>query len=134
MYAAIDSMSSIASATRLGREPFAEASLGLLVGDGALGLGALYPAFDLLKDVQVILNVLEAGMFRQPLDHRRGFSLRIAHSVSQCNQLRQCYHWREMQKSNESVENPCWRKRSIAVRSEERRVGKECRSRWAPYH
>src|SRR5215469_10208678 len=25
-------------------------------------------------------------------------------------------------------------KRSIAVRSEERRVGKECRSRWSPYH
>ena len=23
---------------------------------------------------------------------------------------------------------------SIAVRSEERRVGKECRSRWSPYH
>src|SRR3712207_8072306 len=25
-------------------------------------------------------------------------------------------------------------KRAIAERSEERRVGKECRSRWAPYH
>ena len=23
---------------------------------------------------------------------------------------------------------------SISVRSEERRVGKECRSRWSPYH
>ena len=23
---------------------------------------------------------------------------------------------------------------SIGVRSEERRVGKECRSRWSPYH
>ena len=23
---------------------------------------------------------------------------------------------------------------SVAVRSEERRVGKECRSRWSPYH
>ena len=23
---------------------------------------------------------------------------------------------------------------SIAIRSEERRVGKECRSRWSPYH
>ena len=23
---------------------------------------------------------------------------------------------------------------SIALRSEERRVGKECRSRWSPYH
>ena len=25
-------------------------------------------------------------------------------------------------------------KRSMANRSEERRVGKECRSRWSPYH
>ena len=24
--------------------------------------------------------------------------------------------------------------KSIAARSEERRVGKECRSRWSPYH
>ena len=26
------------------------------------------------------------------------------------------------------------RERAIEVRSEERRVGKECRSRWSPYH
>src|SRR5206468_6840939 len=30
----------------------------------------------------------------------------------------------------------CWRRRaaSASARSEERRVGKECRSRWSPYH
>ena len=27
-----------------------------------------------------------------------------------------------------------WRRRPLLVRSEERRVGKECRSRWSPYH
>src|SRR2546425_6729156 len=27
-----------------------------------------------------------------------------------------------------------FRKRSLVDRSEERRVGKECRSRWSPYH
>ena len=29
-----------------------------------------------------------------------------------------------------------WKKRfgALGVRSEERRVGKECRSRWSPYH
>src|SRR2546426_12046743 len=27
-----------------------------------------------------------------------------------------------------------WRHRRVAERSEERRVGKECRSRWSPYH
>ena len=28
----------------------------------------------------------------------------------------------------------CWRKHRKPCRSEERRVGKECRSRWSPYH
>src|SRR6266853_1715831 len=28
----------------------------------------------------------------------------------------------------------CWRKPPSSARSEERRVGKECRSRWSPYH
>ena len=28
----------------------------------------------------------------------------------------------------------CWSKKSSLCRSEERRVGKECRSRWSPYH
>ena len=27
-----------------------------------------------------------------------------------------------------------WRGRERGMRSEERRVGKECRSRWSPYH
>ena len=27
-----------------------------------------------------------------------------------------------------------WKNGNIRVRSEERRVGKECRSRWSPYH
>ena len=34
--------------------------------------------------------------------------------------------------SDDPVRDP-WRWR-IAIRSEERRVGKECRSRWSPYH
>ena len=28
----------------------------------------------------------------------------------------------------------CDRKGRVGIRSEERRVGKECRSRWSPYH
>ena len=28
----------------------------------------------------------------------------------------------------------CWDLHCITLRSEERRVGKECRSRWSPYH
>src|SRR5579863_4908227 len=29
---------------------------------------------------------------------------------------------------------PIWPKPVVGTRSEERRVGKECRSRWSPYH
>ena len=28
----------------------------------------------------------------------------------------------------------CLKKSGLEIRSEERRVGKECRSRWSPYH
>ena len=30
--------------------------------------------------------------------------------------------------------SPFYRKKMQEMRSEERRVGKECRSRWSPYH
>ena len=36
--------------------------------------------------------------------------------------------------NNESGVSQRTRERVEAVRSEERRVGKECRSRWSPYH
>ena len=39
--------------------------------------------------------------------------------------------------STESVDYPVYAEkvaRAVAARSEERRVGKECRSRWSPYH
>jgi len=34
----------------------------------------------------------------------------------------------------QSIEGPVARIVAVIVRSEERRVGKECRSRWSPYH
>src|SRR2546422_8894422 len=43
--------------------------------------------------------------------------------------------WRAVER--ERVEAPCLtdaEARALARRSEERRVGKECRSRWSPYH
>ena len=50
------------------------------------------------------------------------------------------------QEAQMSTKDPCWRGdfqgvidkldyiKALGFRSEERRVGKECRSRWSPYH
>ena len=48
-------------------------------------------------------------------------------------------HFREkMKKIGEYYTDLTWRRQYVGVycssRSEERRVGKECRSRWSPYH
>ena len=41
----------------------------------------------------------------------------------------------EIKKINKSkVYHLIYESRTISKRSEERRVGKECRSRWSPYH
>ena len=40
----------------------------------------------------------------------------------------------EASKAVEQFHNQEFQGRSLTVRSEERRVGKECRSRWSPYH
>ncbi len=37
-------------------------------------------------------------------------------------------------KSRKKVKNKSKKERNKGARSEERRVGKECRSRWSPYH
>ena len=37
-------------------------------------------------------------------------------------------------KSEMSAANSLWIDDDYSLRSEERRVGKECRSRWSPYH
>src|SRR2546425_7763512 len=37
-------------------------------------------------------------------------------------------------RSGASATNPSFASCSVVWRSEERRVGKECRSRWSPYH
>ena len=34
----------------------------------------------------------------------------------------------------EAAEEQPWLSPALVARSEERRVGKECRSRWSPYH
>ena len=39
-----------------------------------------------------------------------------------------------LQKGDTQNTHAAWTKYNLAARSEERRVGKECRSRWSPYH
>ena len=39
-----------------------------------------------------------------------------------------------LEEYKKSTENQMWATTIILSRSEERRVGKECRSRWSPYH
>ena len=52
----------------------------------------------------------------------------------------ECEHWtikKAEHRRNDALELWCWRRLlrvSRTARSEERRVGKECRSRWSPYH
>ena len=41
---------------------------------------------------------------------------------------------RRFQKGDEEILSVMIRRTLREVRSEERRVGKECRSRWSPYH
>src|SRR2546430_17717290 len=55
-----------------------------------------------------------------------GGSVSVTHSLSWTRALRPCRHYA----SRASSGGPARR----AARSEERRVGKECRSRWSPYH
>src|SRR2546422_9838278 len=43
-------------------------------------------------------------------------------------------HSRELEPMSERLTLPVLPLRDVVLRSEERRVGKECRSRWSPYH
>src|SRR5258708_14289507 len=54
--------------------------------------------------------------------------------IRQCASLShafQIWHARSKSFAYHFFEKASWR---VSVRSEERRVGKECRSRWSPYH
>ena len=43
-------------------------------------------------------------------------------------------HVRDLPKGDDAIDKENGFKPHYEVRSEERRVGKECRSRWSPYH
>ena len=51
--------------------------------------------------------------------------------------VRDCFGWApfdQLMTKSDSAEENSSREDKIPTRSEERRVGKECRSRWSPYH
>jgi hypothetical protein len=54
-------------ATKLRREPFPEAFSRRIVGNGAFGVRTLETPPDFLKNVKVVLDVLEACVVRQLL-------------------------------------------------------------------
>src|SRR5205809_1299165 len=79
-----------------------------------IGLGI--PAEPLFRSLCLIFNLTskEAKMGKV-MRHTLGASLNIRHNLS-------------------SSKGPKPLQLKLLTRSEERRVGKECRSRWAPYH
>ena len=55
-------------------------------------------------------------------------------AVFNSEMLRNVNDYMKRSDANPSVVNKLRKCGSLALRSEERRVGKECRSRWSPYH
>src|SRR3989475_6939573 len=83
----------------------------LVEGIGGLGFGDLLGfGFD---ESLVTIVLADHPIFAQPFQHRVGDHLLVDHLA----QL-----------------EPVERENAYHLRSEERRVGKECRSRWSPYH
>src|SRR5471032_3607454 len=66
-----------------------------------------------------------------PPEHRKD-QQRRAEAINACDIAILCLPDAAARDAVASIENPDVR--VIDARSEERRVGKECRSRWSPYH
>ena len=79
---------------------------------------------DLETKIKITVENGTAAGFNQAANSAQSASRQIESAISQVkSQLVRSFS--EMQKSME---------KAFAERSEERRVGKECRSRWSPYH
>src|SRR3989442_14618835 len=55
-------------------------------------------------------------------------------SASERGGLIEFPRWKRLEQVRESAQSPLSHAYAATTRSEERRVGKECRSRWSPYH
>ena len=82
--------------------------------------------FSLKGDAKIWFISLDPGCVRSPQDMIYYFSAKYFPAQKKQAALREIYNF--VQIEEESLPQAWGR------RSEERRVGKECRSRWSPYH
>src|SRR2546428_10576006 len=92
-----------------------------LIGEGAMGV--VWKAYDSVLRRYVALKLLPAKVSRTGDTRERFLREARAAGVLQHPNIVTIYDLGE-------AEDQLF----IAMRSEERRVGKECRSRWSPYH
>ena len=83
-----------------------------------------------------IIKAIEDEQLKEVADFRVGDTVKVYAKVIEGSRERiQVYEGTVLKRQNGGArETFTVRKFSNGVRSEERRVGKECRSRWSPYH
>src|SRR3990172_12216358 len=81
-------------ATRLGREPFPESRLRVLMRNDTLGVSSFQPSLHLFEDEQVVLDVLQAAVVAQCAEHRCNFCLCRVHEFPRIGVQMKCYHRR----------------------------------------
>src|SRR3712207_3180733 len=91
---------------------------------------------DRLDAIKMIISSQEIGSQEELLQelNREGFELTQATLSRDLKQLKVAKAASMSGKYVYVLPNDIMYKRSTEQRSEERRVGKECRSRWSPYH
>ena len=94
-------------------------------------LGTLHLAVEDVSSAERELG--RARELRQELRDRRGLAATDRTLQVHCQQLRRLLRDGELTQRQRGPRRIS-RYRMLAARSEERRVGKECRSRWSPYH
>src|SRR2546430_17097894 len=107
----------------------------LTIGDWVQGLAAIPAREFTLETVQDF--VLHHSVRPETLDKYLFFSkgnytrnLIFKNDVFECMTI--CWEVGQASRIHNHRDQNCWM--SAPIRSEERRVGKECRSRWSPYH
>ena len=117
------------------------------LGEG--GMGVVYRAIDVTLDRPVALKLLSTDLARDPdLIERFRAEAKAQANLNHTN-IATLYSFLQVEGTSLIVmeyvdgetfdqmirrRGPIPHEESVPLRSEERRVGKECRSRWSPYH